>query len=612
MGCRQSLLSTPSSQLTIINYEFKSILGQGGFALVKEMRRVSDDNYCAIKEIDIIKMLKNGKDVDILLTELKIMIRVSRGCEFGDLGPEQYFQKGSSQRILKQSTSSTESKSKQINGGFHGEKEKYRKNNYIVKLYCAFYENEKCYFVMEPLYGSDLRYYLKHSEIDFNEENVAYFIACIGSALCHIHIQNVMHRDVKPENISLDRYGRPYLTDFGISCFEQKSQLIVSTSTSGTLPYLSPETLTASHRHSYHSDFWSLGITAYELLYKFRPYKSHCPKDLISFVDHHYSHIWKGIRTISLRNYEMIQYYSRPLALPTTSINSPSYVNSHDEEYGQANESLKGAEIQALPPSQSSSLPPIPSDSIKSTELPSPFCLSFPLLSNGREISCECEDLISSLLDPRIHMRYGAGMTASFFLHHEWFQQYVLSSEDLLLRYKPSFLPNVKRVTHHLQIKFENLTHQIKQEQQLKQQMQHHSSISSFRLSRSSAVSPRLSASYNSNFNGSFCERENGKAISGNKIGSGDGGGTLLTKEIIEKLKFFYYNPEDEDIIEKDQDPEKIRSSYRLVNSTLVIPFESKSASLLVNSTRVPDNDEAQNPPKKQTAVMDALIITDL
>jgi serine/threonine protein kinase len=62
--------------------------------------------------------------------------------------------------------------------------------------------------------GGDLRYYLRKRLI-FEESDVAFFVACIGSALEFIHSRNILHRDVKPENIILDSRGFPHLTGMG-------------------------------------------------------------------------------------------------------------------------------------------------------------------------------------------------------------------------------------------------------------------------------------------------------------------------------------------------------------------------------------------------------------
>ena len=57
---------------------------------------------------------------------------------------------------------------------------------------------------------------------------------------CH-EMKNIAHRDIKPENIMLDKYGRVFLTDFGVSEFFQSSNDLLSGGTKGTYLFMAPE-----------------------------------------------------------------------------------------------------------------------------------------------------------------------------------------------------------------------------------------------------------------------------------------------------------------------------------------------------------------------------------
>jgi serine/threonine protein kinase len=170
----------------------------------------------------------------------------------------------------------------------------------IVSLQCAYRFKNHFYFVMDGLLGGDLRQY-SYRNGNLSQRAISYVIACVGSGLHHMHLRGVFHRDVKPDNIVLDSRGTPYLTDFGISHLAKDSapSSLVCCHSSGTLPYLAPELLTVTHEHSYQSDFWSLGVMAYELLFKRRPFHPHVPMSFISFVANQYPHLWdqqhKGI-----------------------------------------------------------------------------------------------------------------------------------------------------------------------------------------------------------------------------------------------------------------------------------------------------------------------------
>jgi serine/threonine protein kinase len=87
---------------------------------------------------------------------------------------------------------------------------------FVTPLYFAFHNTQCAYFVFDLKTGADLRHYLR-KKLLFEEVNVAFYVACIGSALHYCHSRNVIHRDVKPENIILDEFGFPHLIDFGVA-----------------------------------------------------------------------------------------------------------------------------------------------------------------------------------------------------------------------------------------------------------------------------------------------------------------------------------------------------------------------------------------------------------
>jgi serine/threonine protein kinase len=219
-------------------YVCESYLGHGSNAMVFLGKKRSDQTDVAIKRILISEA---PGDVDLLINELNILKRINPHPN-------------------------------------------------IVKLHCA-YRHERCsYFVMDYLHGGDLRQLLRHHGV-ISQESIAYVIACIGSALNHIHRHRIIHRDVKLENIGFDSDGRPYLFDFGIahvSASMDPEEPVICSDSSGTLRYLAPEVLTTSHRHSYQSDYWSLGVVAYELVYHHHPFVPHVPKSFISYVSNHY------------------------------------------------------------------------------------------------------------------------------------------------------------------------------------------------------------------------------------------------------------------------------------------------------------------------------------
>src|SRR5579872_2942553 len=86
----------------------------------------------------------------------------------------------------------------------------------------------------------------------------------IAEALAYAHGQGVLHRDVKPSNLLLDRAGNIWLTDFGLAKAEVLPDLTRAGDVVGTLRYMAPEQLDGAADGR--SDVYSLGLVLYELL----------------------------------------------------------------------------------------------------------------------------------------------------------------------------------------------------------------------------------------------------------------------------------------------------------------------------------------------------------
>jgi serine/threonine kinase 38 len=89
------------------------------------------------------------------------------------------------------------------------------KNPWVVELKCSFQDEKHLYLVMEFLPGGDLMTLLMRKDI-LSEDESRFFIGELILAIETIHNLNYIHRDLKPDNLLLDKDGHIKLTDFGL------------------------------------------------------------------------------------------------------------------------------------------------------------------------------------------------------------------------------------------------------------------------------------------------------------------------------------------------------------------------------------------------------------
>ncbi|XP_054709774.1 serine/threonine-protein kinase 32B-like [Uloborus diversus] len=148
---------------------------------------------------------------------------------------------------------------------------------FLVNLWFTFQDEEDMFMVVDLLLGGDLRYHLQQSNSIFDEERITLYLCEIALALDYLRSKKILHRDIKPDNILIDDAGHAHITDFNIATFVRDGEVV--TSVSGTKPYMAPEVvlcaLDHTHGYSFNADWWSLGVTTYEMACNMRPYEIH-------------------------------------------------------------------------------------------------------------------------------------------------------------------------------------------------------------------------------------------------------------------------------------------------------------------------------------------------
>ncbi|KAH9103478.1 hypothetical protein AeMF1_020176 [Aphanomyces euteiches] len=138
----------------------------------------------------------------------------------------------------------------------------------------AFYKEEDKYImVMEELQGGDVFEMLKHSKSHILERDMCRLVKMFLEALVYIHARNILHRDLKLENLMLDSTGPNAslkIVDFGFAILLPSKEATV-TEVLGTPGYMAPEVIRGGP-YSKPADIWSAGVIVYTLLCGYPPF----------------------------------------------------------------------------------------------------------------------------------------------------------------------------------------------------------------------------------------------------------------------------------------------------------------------------------------------------
>lgn len=162
---------TKGEKLSCADFDTIAIIGRGGFGEVRLVRRKSSGKLYAMK-VMAKKIMRKKNQLNHLLAERDLLAKT-------------------------------------------------RENAHVVHIHSSFQDNNSLYLVMEYLAGGDLMEMLMKRG-NFSESETRFYMAEILLAVQCIHESGYVHRDLKPDNILLDKEGHIRLTDFGLCAEYQK------------------------------------------------------------------------------------------------------------------------------------------------------------------------------------------------------------------------------------------------------------------------------------------------------------------------------------------------------------------------------------------------------
>ncbi|CAC5408209.1 PKN2 [Mytilus coruscus] len=133
---------------------------------------------------------------------------------------------------------------------------------FLVNLFACFQTNEHVVFVMEYACGGDLMMHI-HTDV-FSEPRTVFYAGCVVLGLQYLHEHNIVYRDLKLDNLLLDKEGFLKIADFGL-CKENMGYSDRTSTFCGTPEFLAPEVLTETS-YTRSVDWWGLGVLVFEML----------------------------------------------------------------------------------------------------------------------------------------------------------------------------------------------------------------------------------------------------------------------------------------------------------------------------------------------------------
>lgn len=151
---------------------------------------------------------------------------------------------------------------------------------HVVNVYAAGCDSGLHYIAMEYVEGQSLAEVIAQRSPMALDEAVRYARQA-AEGLDAIHAEGIVHRDIKPQNLLLDKRGHVRLTDYGLAkpLWGSGDQVTRTPVVMGTIPYVSPEQCEGDEA-TFASDIYALGVTLYQMIAGERPFKARTAREL--------------------------------------------------------------------------------------------------------------------------------------------------------------------------------------------------------------------------------------------------------------------------------------------------------------------------------------------
>lgn len=150
------------------------------------------------------------------------------------------------------------------------------KSNFVVECFGSFRDTDNLYYILEPCLGGDLyTCYQKHG-LYGNLPVTKFYTGCVCLALQSIHTLQVIHRDIKSENVLIDSMGYGKICNFGLA----KLTIGRTYTFCGTPEYLAPEVVSLKAGYGRAADWWALGILLFEMMSGSTPFVASDPMQI--------------------------------------------------------------------------------------------------------------------------------------------------------------------------------------------------------------------------------------------------------------------------------------------------------------------------------------------